>query len=109
MCDRIRAHVGQRRRHNREVVRSHQQGTLRKVLVQNVIHSRVNDAAIRPGKAGATNRNPKSMVIRMGAGEVGSSVGQLVKDVRTMMEPDTASRLKVRIVFLHPSSQMNNC
>ena len=57
---------------------------------------RVNDAASGPGKAGITNRNPKSMVIRMGAGEVGSSVGQLVKDVRAMMEPDTASRLKVR-------------
>lgn len=35
------------------------------------------------------------MVIRIGAGEVGSSVSQLVKDVRLMMEPDTASRLKV--------------
>lgn len=35
------------------------------------------------------------MVIRMGAGEVGSSVGQLVKDVRAMMEPHTAVRLKV--------------
>ena len=35
------------------------------------------------------------MVIRMGAGEVGSSVSQLVKDVRAMMEPGTASRLKV--------------
>jgi hypothetical protein len=63
-------------------------------------HVRVNDAATGPGKAGATNRPPKSMVIRMGAGEVGSSVGQLVKDVRAMMEPDTASRLKVRIVSL---------
>lgn len=36
------------------------------------------------------------MVIRMGAGEVGSSVSQLVKDFRSMMEPDTASRLKER-------------
>lgn len=35
------------------------------------------------------------MVIRVGAGEVGSSVSQLVKDVRRMMEPETASRLKV--------------
>src|SRR6185437_10922524 len=39
---------------------------------------------------------PKSMVIRIGAGEVGPSVSQLVKDVRSMMEPDTASRLKER-------------
>ncbi|ERF76268.1 hypothetical protein EPUS_04345 [Endocarpon pusillum Z07020] len=35
------------------------------------------------------------MVIRMGAGEVGPSITQLAKDVRAMMEPDTASRLKV--------------
>jgi ribosome biogenesis protein SSF1/2 len=40
-------------------------------------------------------RDPKSMVIRIGAGEVGASVSQLVKDVRSMMEPGTASRLKV--------------
>jgi hypothetical protein len=38
---------------------------------------------------------PKSMVIRMGAGDVGPSISQLTKDVRAMMEPDTASRLKV--------------
>ncbi|KAI9644761.1 rRNA-binding ribosome biosynthesis protein [Ciborinia camelliae] len=42
------------------------------------------------------SRSPKSMVIRAGAGEVGPSVSQLVKDVRRMMEPDTASRLKER-------------
>ena len=42
------------------------------------------------------------MVIRMGAGEVGSSVSQLVKDVRAIMEPGTASRLKVdRLEILH--------
>ncbi|KAF2731766.1 Brix-domain-containing protein [Polyplosphaeria fusca] len=40
--------------------------------------------------------NPKSMVIRMGAGDIGSSVSQLVKDVRQMMQPDTAVRLKER-------------
>lgn len=45
--------------------------------------------------AASMNRSPKSMVIRIGASEVGSSVSQLVKDVRLMMEPDTASRLKV--------------
>ena len=43
----------------------------------------------------SASRNPKSMVIRIGAGEVGPSVSQLVKDVRAMMEPETASRLKV--------------
>jgi ribosome biogenesis protein SSF1/2 len=40
--------------------------------------------------------NPKSMVIRIGAGEVGASVTQLVQDVRHVMEPDTAVRLKER-------------
>lgn len=47
-----------------------------------------------PAKPG--DRSPKSMVIRIGAGEVGPSVSQLVKDVRSMMEPGTASRLKER-------------
>ena len=42
------------------------------------------------------SRLPKSMVIRVGAGEVGPCVSQLVKDVRSMMEPDTAKRLKER-------------
>ncbi|WEW55024.1 rRNA-binding ribosome biosynthesis protein [Emydomyces testavorans] len=50
---------------------------------------------VRNGAASMT-RSPKSMVVRMGAGEVGPSVSQLVKDVRSMMEPDTASRLKER-------------
>ncbi|KAI1115333.1 Brix domain-containing protein [Nemania sp. NC0429] len=40
--------------------------------------------------------DPKSMVIRIGAGEVGSSVSQLAKDVRQVMEPGTASRLQER-------------
>lgn len=51
------------------------------------------------GKVAGANsgaRTPKSMVIRIGAGEVGPSVSQLVKDVRSMMEPDTAARLKER-------------
>jgi ribosome biogenesis protein SSF1/2 len=46
--------------------------------------------------ANQARREPKSMVIRIGAGEVGPSVSQLVKDVRSMMEPGTASRLKER-------------
>ncbi len=50
----------------------------------------VNDA----GHASA--RDPKSMVIRIGAGEVGSSISQLATDVRRVMEPGTASRLKER-------------
>lgn len=44
----------------------------------------------------ATAQSPKSMVIRMGGGEVGSSIGQLAKDVRSVMEPGTATRLKER-------------
>ncbi|GAB7350532.1 hypothetical protein MBLNU459_g1119t1 [Dothideomycetes sp. NU459] len=51
-------------------------------------------AGAGPTKPG--ERTPKSMVIRIGAGEVGPSVSQLVKDVRSMMEPGTASRLKER-------------
>lgn len=47
-----------------------------------------------PGHANA--RDPKSMVIRIGAGEVGSSISQLATDVRRVMEPGTASRLKER-------------
>ncbi|KXJ91673.1 Brix domain-domain-containing protein [Microdochium bolleyi] len=46
------------------------------------------------GRAAATD--PKSLVIRIGAGEVGSSISQLAKDVRQVMEPGTASRLKER-------------
>ena len=44
----------------------------------------------------SATREPKSMVIRIGAGEVGPKVSQLVKDTRSMMEPGTASRLKER-------------
>ncbi|RYP62041.1 hypothetical protein DL770_009653 [Monosporascus sp. CRB-9-2] len=49
-----------------------------------------------PGRSTAAAQDPKSMVIRIGAGEVGSSVSQLAKDVRMVMEPGTASRLKER-------------
>ncbi|KIW65927.1 hypothetical protein PV04_08141 [Phialophora macrospora] len=48
------------------------------------------------GKTSQGSRRPRSMVIRMGAGDVGSSVTQLTRDFRAMMEPDTASRLKER-------------
>ena len=59
-------------------------------------HVQINSDGHRPGKAGTVNRPPKSMVVRMGAGDVGPSVSQLTKDFRAMMEPDTASRLKER-------------
>ncbi|KAK8029909.1 hypothetical protein PG993_011200 [Apiospora rasikravindrae] len=44
----------------------------------------------------ASVKDPKSMVIRIGAGEVGSNISQLAKDVRQVMEPGTATRLKER-------------
>lgn len=59
-------------------------------------HVQINGDGQRPGKAGTVNRPPKSMVVRIGAGDVGASVSQLTKDFRAMMEPDTASRLKER-------------
>ena len=53
-------------------------------------------AAARKGPGTITSTvSPKSMVIRTGAGDVGPSVSQLAKDMRQVMEPDTASRLKV--------------
>jgi hypothetical protein len=41
---------------------------------------------------------PKSFVIRHG--QVGSSLTQLVRDMRRLMEPHTASRLKVCVLIL---------
>ena len=60
--------------------------------------------AVKANSSGS--RAPKSMVIRIGAGEVGPSVSQLVKDVRAMMEPDTASRLKVCFSTVRMSSPL---
>lgn len=56
-----------------------------------------NSKSSAPTSAGKIDLNdPKSMVIRIGAGEVGSSVSQLATDVRRVMEPGTASRLRER-------------
>jgi len=55
-----------------------------------------NAKALGVNKAGSGDRTPKSMVIRMGASDVGPSVTQLVKDMRSVMEPHTASRLRER-------------
>ncbi|CAZ85902.1 unnamed protein product [Tuber melanosporum] len=44
----------------------------------------------------SASRTPKTMVIRVGASEVGPSISELVRDVRAMMEPYTASRLRER-------------
>lgn len=38
---------------------------------------------------------PKSFIIKHG--QVGHSLAQLVRDLRKVMEPNTASRLKVRL------------
>ena len=64
---------------------------------------RTHVGATNPNKAAgpintgnASVRDPKSMVIRIGAGTVGSSVSELASDVRRVMEPGTASRLKER-------------
>lgn len=54
-----------------------------------------NASAASKGSGAIQTKAPKSMVIRVGASQVGTSVSQLVKDVRHMMEPDTAVRLKV--------------
>lgn len=59
-------------------------------------HVGANNGPSKTVPANQARRDPKSMVIRIGAGEVGPSVSQLVKDVRAMMEPGTASRLKER-------------
>jgi hypothetical protein len=44
----------------------------------------------------ASTGTPKSFIIKHG--QVGSSLTQLVRDMRKVMEPNTASRLKVREV-----------
>lgn len=59
-------------------------------------HVGASNGTAKQPTANSVSRSPKSMVIRIGASDVGPSVSQLVKDVRSMMEPDTASRLKER-------------
>lgn len=59
-------------------------------------HVGADGAASSEAPRGGAARDPKSMVIRVGAGEIGPSVSQLVADVRRVMEPATAARLKER-------------
>lgn len=67
-----------------------------KARVKKRTHLRAQNAsAASKGSGAIQSKSPKSMVIRVGASQVGTSVSQLVKDVRKMMEPDTAVRLKV--------------
>ena len=49
----------------------------------------------------ASTGTPKSFIIKHG--QVGSSLTQLVRDMRKVMEPNTASRLKVRGYGYSPS------
>ncbi|KAJ6258512.1 hypothetical protein Dda_6555 [Drechslerella dactyloides] len=44
----------------------------------------------------AASRTPKTMIIRTGAAAVGPSVSHLVRDLRKVMEPYTAARLRER-------------
>lgn len=46
----------------------------------------------------ASTGTPKSFIIKHG--QVGSSLTQLVRDMRKVMEPNTASRLKVRAYLI---------
>ncbi|KAK7609524.1 Brix domain-containing protein [Phyllosticta paracitricarpa] len=66
-------------------------------MVKKRTKKRTHAGANKPKAAiQANDGSPRSMVIRVGAGEVGPSVSQLVKDVRLVMEPNTAARLKER-------------
>lgn len=58
--------------------------------------TKTNKAAAPVNTGNASVRDPKSMVIRIGASEVGSNVSKLASDVRKVMEPGTASRLRER-------------
>lgn len=71
--------------------------TMAKKRTKRRTHIGAAAAAANAAASGHINaKDPKSMVIRIGAGEVGSSVSQLAQDVRRVMEPGTASRLKER-------------
>ena len=59
------------------------------------VKKRTHAAARNNQTASNTSASPRSLVIRTGAGVVGPSVSQLTRDMRLLMEPDTATRLKV--------------
>lgn len=52
-----------------------------------------------PSATTAGDGSPKSFIIKHG--QAGSSLTQLVRDVRKVMEPNTASRLKVSPMHYH--------
>ena len=66
----------------------------RKKGTKNSVTQRVDDGPAH--KNNPASRIPKSMVIRMGGNEIGPSASQLVRDMREVMEPHTASRLQER-------------
>jgi ribosome biogenesis protein SSF1/2 len=55
-------------------------------------------AAAQSAASEGNDGTPKSFIIKHG--QVGSSLTQLVRDMRKVMEPNTASRLKVRSHFV---------
>ncbi|TDZ20888.1 Brix domain-containing protein [Colletotrichum orbiculare MAFF 240422] len=67
-------------------------------MAKHRVKKRTHVGANNPSRVAENNaaKDPKSMVIRIGAGEVGSSVSQLAADVRKVMEPGTATRLRER-------------
>lgn len=61
---------------------------------------RKNRTHLKGGSASAPGTEqgvPKSFVIKHG--QVGSSLAQLVRDVRKVMEPNTATRLRVSVLL----------
>ena len=63
---------------------------------------RKNRTHLKGGTASAPGTEegvPKSFVIKHG--QVGASIAQLVRDIRKVMEPNTASRLRVRLFDLY--------
>lgn len=83
-----------------------------------MVKKRKNRTHLKGGAASGapsadTSGVPKSFVIKHG--QVGSSLSQLVRDIRKVMEPNTASRLKVRLLFvlMHPiyynEEKLTNC
>ena len=61
---------------------------------------------LKGGNAKEETTTPKSFIIKHGP--VGSSLTQLVRDMRKVMEPNTASRLKVGGGFPHRFSLFSN-
>ena len=64
-----------------------------------------------PVPAGGPDGVPRSFVVKHG--QVGSSLTQLVRDIRRVMEPNTASRLRVSalvclIIILYPNERQNS-